>query len=270
MPSAPPFGRARMANDVGAVSTFAVVPPILGHEAPVACSPPCFAFDLSAMRRIAEGALKKLRTKHVRCVGDCVEGMVATEVVRPCPDRFCVWLFENVGMPVSCGVDVVKGMSPLVVRSSRLRPCTAGTVPLAQGRYYNGRRPTRWPSKEEHRQKVYGFHGIAPLAAMSHGVPGHLGLQIIRAPFGSLFPRALIRPLVGVSAQMVHRRNWSLGFRFGSKACIQRRLSDVRFTPESGLWNSVTECPLCAKSGHQPSHSMNSSARAESVGGTSM
>ena len=189
MPSAPPFGRARMANDVGAVSTFAVVPPILGHEAPVACSPPCFAFDLSAMRRIAEGSLKKLRTKHVRCVGDCVEGMVATEVVRPCPDRFCVWLFENVGMPVSCGVDVVKGILPLVVRSSRLRPCTAGTVPLAQGRYYNGRRPTRWPSKEEHRQKVYGFHGIAPLAAMSHGVPGHLGLQIIRAPFGSQFPR---------------------------------------------------------------------------------
>ena len=36
------------------------------------------------------------------------------------------------------------------------------------------------------------------------------------APFGSLFPRALIRPLVGVSAQRVHRRNWSLGFRLGS------------------------------------------------------
>jgi hypothetical protein len=30
---------------------------------------------------------------------------------------------------------------------------------------------------------------------------------------------------------MVHRRNWSLGFRFGSKADIQRRLSDVRFVP---------------------------------------
>ena len=206
VPSAPPFGRARMANDVGAVSTFAVVPPILGHEAPVACSPPCFAFDLSAMRRIAEGSLKKLRTKHVRCVGDCVEGMVATEVVRPCPDRFCVWLF----------------LLPLVVRSSRLRPCTAGTVPLAQGRYYNGRRPTRWPSKEEHRQKVYAFHGIAPLAAMSHGVPGHLGLQIIRAPFGSQFPRGahptLSRGLGsnGSSAKLVARLPLWVKSRHGS------------------------------------------------------
>src|SRR6516165_5416023 len=26
--------------------------------------------------------------------------------------------------------------------------------------------------------------------------------------------------------------------------------TDVRFTPESGHWNSVVECPLCAKSGH--------------------
>src|SRR6516165_9770745 len=27
---------------------------------------------------------------------------------------------------------------------------------------------------------------------------------------------------------------------------------DVRLTPESGHWNSVVECPLCAKSGHSP------------------
>jgi len=25
--------------------------------------------------------------------------------------------------------------------------------------------------------------------------------------------------------------------------------TDVRFTPKSGHWNSVVECPLCAKSG---------------------
>jgi hypothetical protein len=36
----------------------------------------------------------------------------------------------------------------------------------------------------------------------------------------------------------------------GSKADIEASLHDVRFTPESGLWNSVAECPLCAKSGH--------------------
>jgi len=38
--------------------------------------------------------------------------------------------------------------------------------------------------------------------------------------------------------------------RFGSKADIEVRLPDVRFTPESGHWNSVVECPLCARSGH--------------------
>jgi len=26
---------------------------------------------------------------------------------------------------------------------------------------------------------------------------------------------------------------------------------DVRFTPKSGHWNSVAECPLCAKSRHE-------------------
>jgi len=25
---------------------------------------------------------------------------------------------------------------------------------------------------------------------------------------------------------------------------------NVRFTPKSGHWNSVAECPLCARSGH--------------------
>ena len=38
--------------------------------------------------------------------------------------------------------------------------------------------------------------------------------------------------------------------RFGSKADISARLSDVRFTPKSGHQNLVVECPLCAKSRH--------------------
>ena len=29
---------------------------------------------------------------------------------------------------------------------------------------------------------------------------------------------------------------------------------NVRFTPNSGHWNSVVECPLCAKSGHSFDH----------------
>jgi hypothetical protein len=38
--------------------------------------------------------------------------------------------------------------------------------------------------------------------------------------------------------------------RFGSKADMGLPLIDVRFTPKSGHWNSIDECPLCAKSGH--------------------
>src|SRR6516164_9292804 len=38
--------------------------------------------------------------------------------------------------------------------------------------------------------------------------------------------------------------------RFGSKADISPCPRDVRFTPKSGHWFSVSECPLCAKSRH--------------------
>ena len=34
--------------------------------------------------------------------------------------------------------------------------------------------------------------------------------------------------------------------RFGSKADIAALPNNVRFTPESGHWNSLAECPLCA------------------------
>jgi hypothetical protein len=37
---------------------------------------------------------------------------------------------------------------------------------------------------------------------------------------------------------------------FGSKADIDDRSGDVRFTPKSGHWNSAAQCPLCAISGH--------------------
>src|SRR6516164_1022114 len=37
--------------------------------------------------------------------------------------------------------------------------------------------------------------------------------------------------------------------RFGSKADIGEGASDVRFTPKSGHWNAVVECPLCAITG---------------------
>ena len=38
--------------------------------------------------------------------------------------------------------------------------------------------------------------------------------------------------------------------RFGPKADISECPRDVRFTPKSGHWLSVSQCPLCAKSGH--------------------
>ena len=38
--------------------------------------------------------------------------------------------------------------------------------------------------------------------------------------------------------------------RFGSKADIEACSVNVRFTPESGHWDSAAKCPLCANSGH--------------------
>jgi hypothetical protein len=37
----------------------------------------------------------------------------------------------------------------------------------------------------------------------------------------------------------------------GSKADIGALPINVRFTPESGHWLSVSTCPLCAKGGHE-------------------
>ena len=50
--------------------------------------------------------------------------------------------------------------------------------------------------------------------------------------------------------QKFKRLKNSLDVRFESKADIRGRLGNVRFTPKSRHWNSVVECPLCAKSGH--------------------
>src|SRR5215472_10335172 len=47
-------------------------------------------------------------------------------------------------------------------------------------------------------------------------------------------------------------------------AIVDRSMSvpiNVRFTPESRHWNSVAQCPLCAKSGHRNFYSITSSAR---------
>src|SRR5689334_12158574 len=48
---------------------------------------------------------------------------------------------------------------------------------------------------------------------------------------------------------------------------IGARPYDVRFTPKSGHQLRAVVCPLCAKSGHQPTHSITSSALASTEGG---
>jgi hypothetical protein len=53
-----------------------------------------------------------------------------------------------------------------------------------------------------------------------------------------------------------------------SLAAFEQQLIDVRFTPESGHVQCKERCPLCANSGHPLSHSITSSARASSEGGT--
>ena len=63
--------------------------------------------------------------------------------------------------------------------------------------------------------------------------------------------------------------------RFGSKADIHPPSADVRFTPKSGHWNSVAECPLYVKSGLMQCskisrYSIASSAIERTPGGTSM
>src|SRR5262249_55029236 len=46
------------------------------------------------------------------------------------------------------------------------------------------------------------------------------------------------------------RKTSAKHIRFGSKADIGARPRDVRFTPKSRHWTSVSKCPLCAKSRH--------------------
>ena len=55
---------------------------------------------------------------------------------------------------------------------------------------------------------------------------------------------------MGFRGQFARQQFLAAHVRFGSKADIRARLSNVCFTPKSGHWNSVVACPLCAKSGH--------------------
>ena len=54
---------------------------------------------------------------------------------------------------------------------------------------------------------------------------------------------------MGFGGHIAEQQYSGLNVRFGSKADIVRCQADVCFTPNSGHWNSVAKCPLCAKSG---------------------
>jgi hypothetical protein len=54
----------------------------------------------------------------------------------------------------------------------------------------------------------------------------------------------------GFSIDRAAQQVLKVDVRLGSKADIEVPPADVRFTPKSGHWNSVWECPLCAKSRH--------------------
>src|SRR6516162_8067914 len=63
--------------------------------------------------------------------------------------------------------------------------------------------------------------------------------------------RLMLPPRLGTTRLSVKLARGFANVRFGSKADIGEGATDVRFTPESGHWNSVAECSLCAKSGHR-------------------
>jgi hypothetical protein len=70
----------------------------------------------------------------------------------------------------------------------------------------------------------------------------------------------VITELPYTKVQMAAERT-AADVRFGSKADIVRCQADVRFTPKSGHWNSLVECPLCAKSGHRPRNALPPTAK---------
>jgi hypothetical protein len=49
---------------------------------------------------------------------------------------------------------------------------------------------------------------------------------------------------MGFTGQFAQQQSWAAHVRFGSKADIDARLFDVRFTPKSGHWRDCSTCAL--------------------------
>ena len=56
---------------------------------------------------------------------------------------------------------------------------------------------------------------------------------------------------IGADRHFAWQQSLGPNVRFGSLADIEAPPSDVRFTPRSGHWNSVSKCPLCGDKGRE-------------------
>jgi hypothetical protein len=114
------------------------------------------------------------------------------------------------------------------------------------------------PPIRHFRSPITGFIVCCARAASGHEVaaPAITLMKSRRRTAFSRTPTALL-----ITAGIYDRRNGVLAcsaqqqseagnVRFGSKADIGGHPINVRFTPKSGHWNSLSECPLCAKSRH--------------------
>jgi hypothetical protein len=69
-------------------------------------------------------------------------------------------------------------------------------------------------------------------------------------PNGARLQQGFATDEMGFRGQFAQQQSEPAHVRFGSKADIGEGPTDVRFTPKSGHWLSVSGCPLCANSGH--------------------
>jgi hypothetical protein len=88
----------------------------------------------------------------------------------------------------------------------------------------------------------------------------------VRTMAAEVFPRAERHLSTSSNDYGAARNSKTVDVRFGSKADIDERLTDVRFAPESRHCWATVGCPLCANSRHR-AYSITSSASASRSGG---
>jgi hypothetical protein len=102
--------------------------------------------------------------------------------------------------------------------------------------------------------------------------PGQRRAELLGANYDNAHPKAeRWQPNTSAKIRVAPRSKIGpVDCRFGSKAAAARSNCDVRFTPNSGHPSAQSKCPLWPNRRHRLGYSITSSARARSVGGTSM